>query len=96
MIKRIITKLKNLWIKFKEKIFGKKYTKQEIFLGLYEYIKVNHSDELNMQCLCGCFLNYQNIEMQFCKDFVWIIHDCPKCRMRNQRRYDYEFTRLKD
>ena len=97
MIKKIITKLKYYWKKIKD-IFKPipVMTKKDIFMGLYEHIKVNHSNELNMQCLCGCFLNHENIEMQFCKDFIWIIHDCPKCRMRNQRRYDYTWNRLKD
>ncbi len=97
MIKKFITKIKDIWKKLKEYFTPiPEPTKKEIFLALYEHIKINHSNQLNMQCLCGNFLFSKDIEMQFCKDFVWIIHDCPKCNMRNQRRYDYTWNRLKD
>lgn len=97
MIKKIITKLKYYWKKLKDFFRPKpEPTKKEIFLALYEHIKQNHPQYLVTTCHCGNFLGYKNIDIQFSKEFVWIIFECKKCNMDIQRRYDYTWNLLKD
>ena len=96
MIKKIISKIKNIWMKLKEKIFGKPVSKKEIFMALYEHIKKNHPQNLVQTCHCGNFLNHKNIDIQFNNNFVWVIFQCEKCNQNLERRYDYTWNRLKD
>ena len=96
MIKRIIEKIKEYWKRFKEYLIGKQYTRKEIFLGLYDYIKINHPLDLAQTCHCGNFLNHKNIDIQFNNSFVWVIFQCEKCNQNLERRYDYEWNLLKD
>lgn len=96
MIKKILEKIIYYWKKLKELLIGKQYTREEIFLGLYDYIKINHPLDLAQTCHCGNFLNHKNIDIQFNNSFVWVIFQCEKCNQNLERRYDYEWNLLKD
>lgn len=95
-MKKLWKRIKELWNKFKIYLIGKQYTREEIFLGLYEYIKVNHPLDLAQTCHCGNFMNHKNIDIQFNNKFVWVIFQCEKCNQNLERRYDYEWNLLKD
>ena len=98
MIKKIIEKIKSIWKKFKDiwRELRRIPTREEIFLGLYDYIKINHPLDLAQTCHCGNFLNHKNIDIQFNNSFVWVIFQCEKCNQNLERRYDYEWNLLKD
>lgn len=90
MIKKILDKVKNLWKKLKEKIFGKPATKEQVWQGLYKWIVENRPEHLEFHCpICGSILTVKNIEEKhYTDDYITLIYKCnKKCQMNVQRRF---------
>ena len=93
-------RIKEYWIKFLKIIFKRwipeKQSKKEVFIGLFNWICKNRPTYFNEHCLCGCFMNHKNIDIQFNKDFVWLIYQCPKCFLHSETRYSYEMDEIEN
>lgn len=96
MIKKIITRIKTLWQKIKEKIFGKPLTREEIFEGLFQHVLKTDPMYLTITCICGNKLTFRDLETKFAKDYVHFLYYCKRDNITTEKRYNYLLEEIKD
>ena len=96
MIKRFWKRIKASWKKLKEKIFGKQYTKKEIFEHLFNWIIKNQPADLTITCICGNKLTHHDLKTEFAKDYVHFMWYCSRDNMTTEKIYSYEMEEIKN
>ena len=96
MIKKIITKIKTIWVKIKEFWIGKQYTREEGFEKIFAWVLNNKPRVMTVHCICNNVLTIYDIEKHFARDYVHILYHCKKCNCTTEFRYSYLMEKLKD